>query len=622
MKKNDWILTLAVGLYSFLFYMQSAGINFILFNVGLIVLLGIKDSTQFKKGKRLFLMVGCLVSAFSIGWYGNLLSTIANVISLSLLASLSVNQHSSVVFGLINSFYSYFSSPVFMYLDRINRKNDNPKSELSTTWRKAWLIVIPIIITLIFFFMYKESNPLFNDFTQKIQLDFISWTWIAFTLGGFVILYGFFYHQSIKSLSDIDEYTSNSIRPNVDSSFTLFGKLLSLNDEIFSGIILFALLNGLLLVVNILDANYLFFDGTLPKGLTYSEFVHQGTGLLIFSILIAIAIILFYFRGALNFHEKSKVIRILAYLWIVQNVFMLFSTTLRNDLYISEYGLTYKRIGVYVYLFLCVLGLVTTFVKLVKIKSNMFLFRINGWLFYGVLVLATFVNWDVLITEFNSTYSKKFEKGYLYGLSDTNLPQLFELEQNTTLKQKEFILNEDYSLAVKSKSYLDSNISLSQSNLNRKFYAFMIHREAMDWRSWNYDTYRVHNDLLSQQNRGGISSLELSQLKIWSLEPLKEFYQLDELFLGENEISNTNELRHFTGLKKLDLRSNHLITLKGIEVLKNLEYLDISKNRISNFSPLYKLEKLKTLYVSVRDTNQLKTLQNNLPTTKIISSKL
>src|SRR5437764_1048287 len=74
-----------------------------------------------------------------------------------------------------------------------------------------------------------------------------------------------------------------------------------INYENLSGIVLFSLLNILILFLNGIDFYSILSSNGLPEGMTHSELVHQGVELLIVSILIAISIILFYFRGALNF---------------------------------------------------------------------------------------------------------------------------------------------------------------------------------------------------------------------------------------------------------------------------------------------------------------------------------
>src|SRR5947209_7930195 len=122
MKKNDWILLLAVCLYSFLFYEQSSGINFLLFTIFLLVTLLFQDNTLFRKKSWLFAATGSLLSALCIAYYGNTLSVVANIISLSLVSCLSVAGQSSVIFALLFSFYSYASSLIFMAINRVERK--------------------------------------------------------------------------------------------------------------------------------------------------------------------------------------------------------------------------------------------------------------------------------------------------------------------------------------------------------------------------------------------------------------------------------------------------------------------------------------------------------------------
>lgn len=401
MKKNDWLLTASVAVYSYLFYQQQLGINFFLFTILLIAFLFLRNKKVYQSKSWLFAAAGSLLSAFCIFYYGNGLSVLANIISLCVLSAFSINPKTSIVTSFFFSLYSISASAVFMILDTIERNRNKEISDSKPVLVKVMLYIIPVVIAAIFFFMYKASNPVFNNFTEKINLDFISAGWIFFTLGGLCLMYGFFYHKKINVISDKDELASNLLFAKSSNENSIFKNLLSIDNEKLSGIILLLLLNILLLTVNILDLNFLWFDGTLPKDLSYSAFLHQGTGALISSIIIAILIILFYFRGGLNFYQGNKTLKVLAGLWIMQNAFMIISTAYRNNLYINEYSLTYKRIGVYIWLLLVLIGLVTTFIKIIKAKSNWYLFRTNGWLFYGVLLFSCFINWDMIVTNFN-----------------------------------------------------------------------------------------------------------------------------------------------------------------------------------------------------------------------------
>lgn len=607
MKKNDWILIATVALYSFLFYQQTAGINFTLFTIALITALLIKDNALLKNMSWKIAAVGSLVSSICIGYYGNGLSITANIISLSMLSALSYNGQTSVIASLLFSFYSYSSALAFMFLDWQKRKAE--KINANPIVKRWSLIIIPVIITLLFFFMYRSSNALFNNFTKNINFDFISFNWISFTLGGLILLYGFFYHQKIKTIAELEEDASNTIDPSTTKTVTLFGKSLSVSDEEFSGKLLFLLLNLLLLVVNALDLHFMFIDNKLPEGVTYSEFVHQGTGMLITSILIAIAIILFYFRGALNFSEKSRTIKILAYAWIIQNAFMICSTMFRNNMYVSEYGLTYKRIGVYVYLILTLIGLITTCIKIIQIRTNVYLFRVNGWLFYAVLVVAAFINWDKQIADFNIHKAKQVQADYLLELSYTILPDLYSYHINPDEK------------ATVTKNASDFAVLDFEKQRDRQLYYFLNHAKSLTWKSWYCDVENTQDKLKYLANYQKIPALYLPSLNIQALDVLQPFRTIQKLDLYNNKLVSMTELADFKSLQHLNISRNELHSLKGVELLQNLEYLDVRGNTLTDYSPLYGLKKLKQVRVNTSiSTAQYEALQQHLPATVIIKT--
>lgn len=597
MKKNDWILVTSVLLYSYLFYHQSAGINFLIFSLMLIIGLVLRNKTLPQNKNWLAAMAGTLLSAVCVAIYGSNLALTANIISLSVLSGLSMSAQSSIVFTLLFSAYSYVTSLIFMYFDWLERKQKSSSFNGNSPFKKILLTSVPLLITLLFFQLYKASNPLFNEFSAKINFNFISPEWITFTIGGTILIYGFYYHKQVSELAAFDKNGTLNLISTPHKPFLILGKEIGINDEIFSGTFMFLLLNLLLCVVNLLDFNFIFIDHQLPAGMTYSEFVHQGTGTVIASILVAISIILFYFRGALNFYKQSKTLKILAYCWIVQNVLMLISTAFRNDLYIAEYGLTYKRIGVYVYLLLAALGLASTFIKILSVKSNHFLLKVNGWMFYGVLVVASFFNWDVIITEYNSAVPKQIEKGYLVTLSDKVLPQLFALEGNEKLKQKQFV-NDTYV------SHIDAyNIeevvppSSYEQQLSRKLYYFMENSGKHNWQSWYYYQSLTISNLKKLNKNGGLKELDLGACRISSLAHLRDFDQLTALKLNRNNI-NLSELSYFSKLRHLELQQNNLKSIHGLHALPMLEFIDISMNPISNFEPLFELKKLKKIVLN------------------------
>ena len=606
MKKNDWLLTASVAVYSYLFYQQQLGINFLLFTILLIAFLFLRNKKVYQNKSWLIAATGSLISAFCIFYYGNGLSLLANIISLCVLSAFSINPKTSIVTSFFFSLYSIGASVVFMILDTIERNQNKKITDSKPVMVKVVLYVIPVLIAFIFFFMYKASNPVFNNFTEKINLDFISAGWIFFTLGGLCLLYGFFYHKKINVISDKDQLASNLLFAESTNENSIFKNFLSIDNEKLSGIILLLLLNILLFAVNILDLNFLWFDGTLPKDLSYSAFLHQGTGALISSIIIAILIILFYFRGGLNFYQGNKTLKVLAGLWIMQNAFMIISTAYRNNLYINEYSLTYKRIGVYIWLLLVLIGLVTTFIKIIKAKSNWYLFRTNGWLFYGVLLFSCFINWDLIVTNFNinraEQKNKPLDTAYLVSLSERNIPQLLTL--NDSIKSER---NSDDFYDNRNNSYRYDYAEINyKPALNYKLYRFLDEMNKMEWQSICIEKKRVFNEIsLLKQN---MREINLQNYYLHTLKPFEILTNLQSLHFSNNYLKDLAELKMFPVLENLYLNSNSLDSIDFFPAMNNLKILSLSNNNIKNISLLKNVPNVYMLDLSVNKFLDFSTL--------------
>ena len=434
MKRNDIPIILSTAAFSYLFYLQSAGINYFLFNLLLIVLLLIRDSSLIYSKAFLTAAAGCIVSSFFMFWYDTTLPFVADMISMILLAGVSTDRESSFIIGCFYSMFSIASAIIFMLADAINGLNSSEGNVgRANVFNKILLAIIPIVIFIVFFFIYRSGNPIFDLFASKINFDFISIGWCVFTLCGFIFMYGFFKQRVIAFFQKADHGTTDELAPiSLEDHFKSgLGQTISISNLVYTGVLLLILLNLLLATVNGLDIYYLGILHATPPGITFSQYLHNGTNSLIASIILAVSVILFYFRGYLNFYVKNKWLKNLAYIWIAQNVILVVSTAYRNTVYISDYGLTHKRIGVYVYLFLCIAGLVTTFIKINQGKNNWFLFRKNAWIAYTLMIMACPFDWDSIITAFDisrfqTDKTMEIDQRYLADLGHTNMAVLFQ----------------------------------------------------------------------------------------------------------------------------------------------------------------------------------------------------
>ena len=433
MKRNDIPILLATAAFSFLFYKQTEGVNYFAFSLVLTLLLIIRDISLLSSRTFLAAAAGYITASFCLFWYGTTLPFVATMISMLLLAGVSFDRESSIFIAGFHSVLSLLAVPVYMLIDMTESMLRSGRTEGTGVFKKAILAVVPVIIFFIFIGIYSSGNPIFDHFVSYINFDFISIGWCFFTLWGFFFCYAFFKQHTIKIVTAKDHGTGDTL-PVItaeDHSKGVFAHLLSVSSEVYTGVLLLSLLNVLLFVVNGLDIFYLGVLRTMPAGITASQYVHNGTNSLIVSIIFAVAIMLFYFRGYLNYYEGNKWLKNLAYLWIIQNIVLVLSTAYRNGMYIGNYGLTDKRIGVYVYLTLCVAGLITTFIKIYKVKNTWFLFRKNGWIGYAFLICACPFDWDSIITNYDIANFQKdrkmeIDQRYLASLSHTNLATLFQ----------------------------------------------------------------------------------------------------------------------------------------------------------------------------------------------------
>ena len=609
MKKNDVFLIVSTLMYSFLFYQESAGFNFLIFNIIFISGLNMIYLKSMLNKSIIIAEIGALISAFSILMYGNGLSVFGNIVSLSLISGLTINQNSSVIIAVINSLFSYGSSIVFMFIDLVKRRKSNSGS---FNKRAIWAIIIPVFITIVFFFIYQGANPVFYEYTKDINLDFISFAWVLFTLSGLLIMYGVLYMKNIAGVNNWERKFGNNLSPEnfMNKSNGIFGLKINIKTEQFSGILLLTMLNILILTMNIFDLKF-FTTGSIPEGITYSDFLHQGIGLLILSIIIAISIILFYFRGALNF-EKSKLLKVLALIWIAQNVIMILSNIYRNNLYIEEYTLTYKRIGVYIYLILAIAGLITTIVKLIKNKSNWFLFGSNSWIAYCVLILSSLINRDYQIANYNINNSKNTDIDYLLELSYRALPELINY------KSKDEIWNNSHQLDYTNTFTYRYDYMYKQRSqvLDIKIYNFLKDYNIQSWKSYCINDKNIYKYIkLADQNQL-LNKFELQGFYLNDLTPLYNIVNINDLNIANNYITNLNELLYFPNLEKLDYSRNNLYNIDSIPSLNRLKELSLAGNYINDFSKLKNLAILESLDISDNQNTDI----NSFPTMSSLKS--
>jgi len=603
MNKKIISITFLTALYSILFYEQHVGINFLLFTIAMLVLFFFQDKEAFKNKSVLFLSFGAIFTASFAAVHGSYLSLWATIISLMVIPGVMINKRSNILLDFVTTLVNIAASFIFMIIEMIN-SGENGKEK---GFLRLLKYLVPLVFIVAFFFIYRSMNPLFEKITQEIA-DLISLGYVFFTLGGFTLIYSV-YKQ--KRANNIDDWESKWLI-NIEESEVKTPKW----NEGVSFIFLFIALNLMLVSVNLMDINYLYLGEGMPDGITHKQFLHKGIGMLILSILLGISLLLFFFRGALNFSKNKTIIKLLAFLWVAQNVFMVISTTLRNNIYVNDALLSYKRIGVYLWLLFALIGLITLFIKLYKNKSVWFLARHNITVIFIALIMTSAFDWDMVISNFNINRAKQekdissYDKKYILSLSEGNIAGLYSIKN-----MKGFEVDSTYS-HIYYRDYYEANSNW----LDSKVFDFLENDSEADWRSFSVRRNRVRKDIKQLYQDGELDSFELQHHYIKSLKPIFDFKtiiklnlssssfnsanqivglnkmkQLKTLNLSQNYIHNLDALSENENLKQLFLGTNELKSLTFLNNVKNLESLNLDKNPLNDIDQLSTLKKLKEL---------------------------
>ena len=319
------------------------------------------------------------------------------------------------------------------------KKQEELKSSFTGFMKRILLWVLPVLGALIFLGFFSKANPVLGKWLERFAhwvgtLDFPSaghvFFWLATALLAVAVtgltLWKRFYA----------EFRNNTLglgwKELAPDSSLLLARIMT------RGLLLF---NLVFLVQNLLDVEYLWAGAALPAGVTYAEYAHRGAYPLIATALIAGGLTLLAFSGKCS-GSAWKWARFLVYLWLGQNVFLVASSLLRLEKYVSVYSLTGLRIAAAVWMLIVGAGLCLIFCKVLRNKSLRWLFWANGAQVLIVLLLVMFFDFRYFIAEYNFAHCREtvnvtkeglrpapLDVKYLKTLLPSSLPVLIRVQK-------------------------------------------------------------------------------------------------------------------------------------------------------------------------------------------------
>ncbi len=526
MKKqlNLQLITVLGGgiLFNALFWMERLALNLLIYSVFVICSIYF-DRSIVKSKKMLVYLSAHFLSAALVVYNQSDLTLATWYFSLAIFVGFAHGTAIRSIFTAIcAACWQAFSAPVNFALQLADIRIGN--YSLKPVFKLIKYLVIPTFLILLFIVIYCNANRDFarymEIFGDKFALLLVQLNEFFFADFSFLrvlhLLLGFLLTTAIligvknhfiqnAELSLTEKMVRNRRKKKTNNFFQeiyemFAGKLLTrklaLKTENVIGILSFVSLNLLLLFVNLIDI-YKLWLGKEIRNISYSADVHDGTNALIFSILMAMAVILYFFKGNLNFYIKNKLIKILAYTWIAQNAFLITSVFLRDYNYIAAHGLTHKRIGVLVFLLLCSIGLLTVYIKVAKQKTLFYLFKVNGLSWYIILICACFINWDVKIASYNigHAHTISVDVPYLLELSNKTLPII---DQNKAFLMK--LMDNDGARSGRSLLEKSRTRAYYTENIDRRINWFKERWQETSWLSWDYRDWQTHQYFTSKKD--------------------------------------------------------------------------------------------------------------------------
>ena len=412
MKKLHFILASSL-VFTLLFYKEDLGLNWAIFGMMQTALICYFFQEKFTSRLHLILVVTSVLSCFAFAWYGDFSSFFAMALSIIFLQfktqepKLKLLQALPLV--LMNGIASL--GRILMFSQYL------PKRKVNSGFAKKVIayFVIPVVFLGLFLIVYSFGSDHFSSLFTDYYLDIDAWQAFVLTALGFFISFTFWNYWIPEVCYEKNNVLDNDFKEEAKTQNQNSFSFLDIDFERRSGEITLFLLNVLLLVF-IATYNYeQFFE--VGKKSNLSSDTHERVTAVIFSIVMAVGVIIFYFKGGFNFDEKAKNLKKLAKFWIFLNGVLILTTIIKNTEYVSFFGLTYKRLGVYAFLILAIIGLLISFIKITKQKTNAFLFNQMIWYFYGTILLCSFVNWGNIITHYNISVNKGVEPIFLSGLN-------------------------------------------------------------------------------------------------------------------------------------------------------------------------------------------------------------
>jgi hypothetical protein len=356
-------------------------------------------------------------------------------------------------------------------------------------------VVLPVVLlTALFALILGAGNAILGTWVNQFFSEF--WKWLTsfdFSIGRVI----FWTFVTLLSLALIRPAQTGRFWWAWMDRIGRFPKPANPSLAYWRSVLILAALNALFCAANSIDAFFLWAHQSIPQGVTYAQFVHQGTAQLIAATLLSALVLIILFNQDESLSGRT-LLRITAWVWIGQNLFLLTSIALRLKLYVDAYNLTSQRISVLIFLLIVGGGFLLLSWKILREKSLLWVFGANLALLFSMFYIVQFLDLGAMAGEYNVSQweqspTRPLDVEYLKSLGSSGWEALMHA-------------------AEKPERGADS-LRAYETLTDSHFRSDLVNPTG-NWRSWQARRAWNQHQLLSSHYWSGINAHEFKNLEV------------------------------------------------------------------------------------------------------------
>ncbi len=300
-----------------------------------------------------------------------------------------------------------------------------PASDLgSGARRQAASLALPLLMGAVFLMLLASANPVLKSVLADLDPGRLLERQLWLRLMFWAVLAALLWPCLNLSETWLGSAMRAATKPKAGPSRATF---LINPVSVRNSLVLF---NLLFLVQTVMDLGILTGGVSLPVGMSYASYAHRGAYPLVATALLAgvFTLVTRTMTGA------DLTLRILVYLWLAQNMFLVLTAAIRLHHYVNAYALTHLRLAAFIWMALVLAGLVLTVMQIHRGQGNAWLLRRCFAALIGTLYICSFVNFADVIARYNLTHGSTLAKQdtyYICSLGAGAYPAIHAFETET-----------------------------------------------------------------------------------------------------------------------------------------------------------------------------------------------